>query len=438
MRCNKKIFILSVVLVLIVFVVQYINNEKLLFMKENIDALKEDVLINKDEYITVGIDSGEYKTIKEALDAVDSNRNTIYILDNIHTESSIIIKKDVKIIGFGPNETIIQGADDVESSPDRIIIVEEEGKLEIVGLTIQHGKVDTYPRGGGGVWNKGKLIVDNCVIRDNKATLGVGIYTEGYLYMQNSTVSGNRSIPRPLKETMLAKGCGGSGGGIKVENGEATIINSTIIDNVANISGGGVKVSCDGSLYLINSTIAENNGGHFGGGLAIHGYTRLIHCTIVDNLGPKHGGVYVVGTLEFSANLIANNIGKDFYEDLNHPNNSPDILLNEYNYIADGKHESFLWGEIELTQIKHKDGKPLGYKLPKESTAVDAIPSEVQLVNTDQRGFKRFDDSYDIGAYELNAENRDKSYNITIIVGVLLLTINILYLWYGSRRKETV
>lgn len=440
---KKRLIIISIIVVLIVFIFEFVNNKELFVIDENVDAsnanvlsadeLKEEVLLNKEEYITVGAEDGEFKSIKEALEAVDSKRKTIYMLDSVHNECSIVINKDVKIVGFGPNDTIIQGADDVESSPSRIIVVEEGGKLEIVGLTVQHGRVYRYPRGGGGIWNKGNLIVDNCIIQNNKATLGVGIYNEGTLYMQNSTVRGNRSIPRPPEETRLAKGCGGSGAGIKVENGEATIINSTIVDNVANIAGGGIKVSCDGSLYLTNSTIAENNGGHYGGGIAINGYAKITHCTIVDNVGPRNGGIYVVGDLEFSANIIANNSAHDFFEDLSHPNNYPDILLNEYNFIGDGDYENFLSGEIELTQISHGDGRPMVYKLPEDSIAVNALPSDVNFVETDQRGLVRSDSYSDIGAYELHSENREESYYITIIVGAIMLIIIILYHLYERK-----
>lgn len=394
----------------------------------DIEEIKAEILANNDKYLTVGKENCEFLTITEALKAVDSNRNVIYIMDKVHTEASIIITKDldVTIKGFGPLETIIQGASEVALAEDRVFLIKPEGKLKIEDLTVRHGRVNYVPRGGGGILNRGTVIINNCIIRDNMATYGVGIYTEGYFEMNNSMVIGNRYIKRPAEETRLGTGCWGSGGGIKIENGEATITNSSFIDNTCFRSGGGVKISCPAVATLINCTIAENKTVHLGGGVGIQGEAVLIHCTIVRNESQSTGGIFLSGDVEMFANIIAENARGDFTVLIN-DKFVGEVHKNEYNLIGDGEYESFLSGNPQLVKIDNKDGTPIKYALKAESSAVDAISTNVSFAETDQRGIARNDGKVDIGAYEFNGNKLLQKDFFILLIAIIALVVIILY-----------
>ncbi|MDJ0840468.1 MAG: hypothetical protein QNK37_28415, partial [Acidobacteriota bacterium] len=77
-----------------------------------------------------------YTTIRDALEAATPG-DVIEVADPIHTESGIIIKKDITLQG-APG-TIIQAAASTTESNDRVIFV-QEGSLTLRGLTIRHGK----------------------------------------------------------------------------------------------------------------------------------------------------------------------------------------------------------------------------------------------------------------------------------------------------------
>lgn len=392
---------------------------------KGIDKLKGEIVAQKDKYITVGNQNCEFNTIKDALKAIDSKRNIIYIMENIHNETSIIIEDDVIIKGFGTDNSIIQGASNVELAKDRIFFVKEDGNLTLEGLTIQNGRVDKVPRKGAGILNHGKLIVDHCVIRNNVATYGVGIFSNNYLDIKNSKIIGNNSVPRPPEEERLAKGCKGSGGGIKIENGEFNITNCIISDNHSKVTGGGIKISCDAEGIITNCIISDNTSGYYGGGISCNGKMKLIHCTIINNDSHRGGGIHITGDVDMVANIIIKNTNNDF-DILNSSNFSPEILRNEYNIIGDGKVQGSISSDINLKKVVDNNGDIITYSLEPKSAAIDVIPSNISFVKTDHRGIYRQDKHSDIGAYE---HNKNKLYIPFYIIGSLLFIVFAYYFY---------
>ena len=65
------------------------------------------------------------------------------------------------------------------------------GELVLRGCTI----VDNEANYGGGIYNTGSLVLEATTIRDNLALdAGGGIYSEGTLELVNSTISGNSGL----------------------------------------------------------------------------------------------------------------------------------------------------------------------------------------------------------------------------------------------------
>ena len=103
---------------------------------------------------------------------------------------------------------------------------------------------------GGGFYNAGKLIMENCAIVGNKAPGinsyggGGGGYNRGTLYMNNCTVANNQSSAH--------------GGGIYHNSDADTyLMNCTVTGNISSGIGGGITIN-GGSLYAVNSVFAFN------------------------------------------------------------------------------------------------------------------------------------------------------------------------------------
>ncbi|MFN8515469.1 MAG: hypothetical protein U0841_23370 [Chloroflexia bacterium] len=112
------------------------------------------------------------------------------------------------------------------------------------GLAIRNGRVSGSV-GGGGLYNGGMLTFSNGVVSGNSARLGGGLFSAfEAVTLSNSTVSGNATL--------------GDGAGFYSFSGSASVVDSTIRDNFAGTSGGGV---CPGTLTVTGSTLSGNSAG---------------------------------------------------------------------------------------------------------------------------------------------------------------------------------
>jgi hypothetical protein len=99
---------------------------------------------------------------------------------------------------------------------------------------------------GGGILNRGTLILDRCTLYQNQAGAGRG----GAIYNQGGTLT--------LTHCTLANNSSGNGGGI-FSDGTASLTSTTISDNAASLGGGGLWVGT-GSVSIKNTIIARNTG----------------------------------------------------------------------------------------------------------------------------------------------------------------------------------
>lgn len=352
--------------------------------------------------LTVGSENCDYTSIKEALTHVDGVKNTIVIMDAIHTEAGIEIDQPVTISGLGANSTILQGADSLDNSKDRVFLIKETGIAHIDNMTIRHGKITEVPRCGAGILNLGDLTVDRCIIRDNYTTYGIAIDNKGKMTVMNSDISHNKGLKRPIEDELSAKDCSGSGAAIKVhDNSEALIMNCLISDNFSYGKGGGIHIACEGKATVINCTIANNTCEKEGGGISLRGDLNLYHCTITGNKSYKGGGLYVSGKLNFSGNIIALNKAGDFIPSSTGGMYGKAVVeTNTYNLIGDGIYESALTGDPLLLPLADNGGPTMTFALDKKSPALNQIPLASRLQDTDQRGADRKKKPSDLGAFE--------------------------------------
>ncbi len=246
----------------------------------------------------------------------------------------------VEFLGRAPEQTIISG--EKRTNAFSLFQVNQGASAILRKLTIQQA-VSTVP--GGAIHNSGRLSIEECLIANNQAMdQGGGIYSVGQLICVSSTICSNTVIGKLGTNVVTTGGGGafkGTGGGLQIAGGSATMTNCTFSGNVAiggkggnNVdingggggggggegSGGGIHVAI-GNLLLVNVTITRNRAlgglggeGSGGGGMGGDGMSRggglfsdqgavqLLNTIISDNeakawvdLGPALGGYQSLG-----------------------------------------------------------------------------------------------------------------------------------------------
>ncbi len=161
------------------------------------------------------------------------------------------VSDDLTIVGPGAKSLILDGA----AATGFFTLFERE--FGISGLTLQNGSESSA------IYSVGALLtVTDCILQNNQSSAsGAAIQIIfSHLIVTGSTLTGNRS--------------GGAGGAIfLISQSFAEIVNSTIAHNSAANSGGGIASSSSSpGLTILNSTIVSNlantgNGSNGGGGV---------------------------------------------------------------------------------------------------------------------------------------------------------------------------
>jgi Ca2+-binding RTX toxin-like protein len=212
------------------------------------------------------------------------------------------ITSPITIIGAGANTTVIER--DVSAPDFRIVHVAAGGILTLEALAIRRGSASSR---GGGIANRGTLMLRRSTISDNSSDFGGGgIFNTsgGTLSITDSTISMNRNDIF-------------GGGGILNDGSTLTITNSTISDNTSGAGGGtggaGIYNRTGSTLTITNSTISGNtnsSGNGRGGGIFSGGTVNLNNVTITNNTAQiEGGGVHTFGSgiVNLKNTLIAGN-----------------------------------------------------------------------------------------------------------------------------------
>lgn len=256
---------------------------------------------------------------------------------------------------------------------------------------------------GGGIFNGGTLTIARSSLSNNFATGsfngGGGILTSGTLTITDSTLSGNST--------------GGDGGGILNGGGTLTIVNSTLSDNSADRGGGIGNVF--GTTTITNSTLSGNSANR-GGGIGITNddtAARVSFTTIAENSATlSGGGIYVdtESTVTIKNSLVGNNTNGDDCSI------SGTFTATGVNFATDASCPGFTQktaADLNLGPLQDNGGPTHTHALQAGSAAIDAVPAgqctdlSGTPVTTDQRKFSRpFPPGglCDAGAYERGAE----------------------------------
>ena len=289
----------------------------------------------------------------------------------------------------------------------------------------------TLSQGAGGlggavlVNSDAVLTIAECILSNNSAAFGGGIYTSGTLALTNSTLSGNSAqngggifsddetatlINSILTDntalnnggafycflgslslensTLSANDAYDDGGGIYNSGGSLTLENSTLSANGAGINGGGIYNS-DGPLALENSTLSANFAGGNGGGICnTSSSLTLENSTLSANIaGGSAGGIYSSGALTLTNSIVALN---------NAVISDPNILGS---FSGSGNLSS---GDPLLAPLGDYGGPTQTMPPLSGSPALDGGVDTGSLPASDQRDFVRISGSaVDIGAVEI-------------------------------------
>jgi len=162
----------------------------------------------------------------------------------------------------------------------------------------------------GGVGSTGVVTITNSSILSNTANLdGGGLYNNVRMIVQNSTLSGNRSLSGSggsiysdgaleLSSATLTDNRGDCGNAIhNAAGGTATIAASTFARNrtvFGPCAGFGGAIYSQGTLTVTNSIFDDNNGINGGGGIMARGITKIADSTFSRNDATYGGGLDVL------------------------------------------------------------------------------------------------------------------------------------------------
>ncbi|MGD0174684.1 MAG: right-handed parallel beta-helix repeat-containing protein [Anaerolineales bacterium] len=283
---------------------------------------------------------------------------------------------------------------------------------------------------GGGIYNAGTLTMTNSTVSENtSAGDGGGIYNLGKADLTGMVIDGNSAPDNgygggienyynpdyvsigavlTLTNSTLRNNHAGTGAGLFNENSHADITGTTINNNTAQASGGGILQENWGVINLINSTISGNNGGIEGGGIASGSWSTLdmSNDTIADNQASKYGGLdYKGGDLYLINIILAANSGY---------NCSPGEIGGGFSISSDNSCDISGYGfhgnlDPMIGPLQNNGGPTETHALLAGSPAIDTGTS-FAAPDVDQRGAPRPIDGnndgkadWDIGAFEYGA-----------------------------------
>ena len=185
------------------------------------------------------------------------------------------------------------------------------GTLTLTGSTLS-GNGGFF---GGGIYSSGTVALDQVVLADNNANNGGGIYNHhGQSTINDSTFSGNNGAGIYNSGTMDVTGGAfsrnnGLFGGAIQNDGELTLMNSTLSQNSASNSGGAIYNAWNlGTMTISDTTVSENGAEVYGGGILNDGTMHMSNSYVSGNRSSTFaGGISNGGTLQMISSEVRGN-----------------------------------------------------------------------------------------------------------------------------------
>lgn len=251
---------------------------------------------------------GDFTTVADAVTAATIG-DTIAIGAGTFP-TSVIFTKSLTLAGAGRFSTFLDGAD-----AGRVLTTTPGVTLTVRDLVVRRGAAPAAYGFGGAVLNDGDLRMERCVLWDSSAPVSGGAL---------SNINGNAH----LVDCTLLFNHAGFGGGAIDNNATLTLENCTITGGGAATGGAIINT---GDMTLINCTLSENTA-QSGGALHLHDGTADIRYSTVsgnDATDADGGGILALNPFTAQGAIIAGNLAQ---------RGGPDVLgklgSNGYNLIG--------------------------------------------------------------------------------------------------------
>lgn len=257
----------------------------------------------------------QYATIQEAIDAAEDG-DEIIVQTGVYREN----------LDFQGKNIILRSTDPDDPAVVEATVIDGNGRGPVVSFRSGEGDSTmlagfTITRGGGILISGGSApIIEKCVIEDNTAEFGAGLFIvdssptirENFIIGNSAYVGGGifieESSPR-LEDNNIAGNYAEMGSGIAIySNAEPVINNNIIADNVAARLGGAIFITLNSKPVITGNTIAGNRAEVNGGGFFIEESEPTIENNTINGNAAENGGGMIIVFINNPDYTIANNI----------------------------------------------------------------------------------------------------------------------------------
>jgi hypothetical protein len=195
-----------------------------------------------------GTATSPFQQLQQGIDAVPTNDARVFIIHvtpGVYNENvQITNKRNVMIVGSNAFTTVLSG----NSGDQPVITASAFNFLRIKGLSIRDGISKTNGAGVMANAPNGRLFVTHCVISGNFAWQnGGGIWCNvaSNSMLLNNIIAGNEAD---------------NGGGVYVAGGQLSLLQNTVVTNVADLGNGGAVSAVSTSSVSAANCILWHNG----------------------------------------------------------------------------------------------------------------------------------------------------------------------------------
>ena len=271
--------------------------------------------------------------------------------ENLSATGDLDITDDLTVNGDGPASTIIDG-----NGLDRVLDIRGL-VVDVSGVTVRNGDTSS---GGGGIFSSSgtQLAMTDSVVAFNRAHVGGGISHHGTGIFTNVEIRGNSAVF-----------------GAGIDNNNSLTLTSSMIDrNTADLDGGGIynlTQASFGSVTLINTTVKDNRANFGGGVFNIDGEVIITaNSTVRNNQAVVSGGGVRNGDMSGAGGFIvvkdssindnqADDVDGGGIDNINGSVTLTNSVVNGNSAGRDGGGIDTLAGEVIVTNCSINDNSAL-------------------------------------------------------------------------------